>query len=123
MCIRDSRVTKEEALDLPEQTFENRYITLSRSERNLYDRLRRDSYAELADGGTITATTVLTKLLRLQQFTGGFLVEDDAIQPKLVSRGKLDALEAVSYTHLDVYKRQEAHGELPRFPGLEWHHH
>ena len=89
------RVTKEEALDLPEQTFESRYITLSRSERNLYDRLRRDSYAELADGGTITATTVLTKLLRLQQFTGGFLVEDDAIQPKLVSRGKLDALEDI----------------------------
>lgn len=86
------RVTKEEALDLPEQTFENRYITLNSKERNLYDRLRRDSYAELADGGTITATTVLTKLLRLQQFTGGFLVEDDAVKPQLVSRGKLDAL-------------------------------
>ena len=86
------RVTKEEALDLPEQTFENRYITLSKKERDLYDKLRRDSYAELADGGKITATTVLTKLLRLQQFTGGFLVEDDATQPKLVSRGKLDAL-------------------------------
>ena len=86
------RVTKEEALDLPEQTFENRYITLSKKERDLYDRLRRDSYAELADGGRITATTVLTKLLRLQQFTGGFLVEDDATRPQLVSRGKLDAL-------------------------------
>ncbi len=63
------RVTKEEALDLPEQTFENRYITLSKKERDLYDRLRRDSFAELSDGGRITATTVLTKLLRLQQFT------------------------------------------------------
>ena len=89
------RVTKEEALDLPEQTFENRYITLGKKERDLYDRLRRDSYAELADGGTITATTVLTKLLRLQQFTGGFLVEDDADKPRLVSRGKLDALEDI----------------------------
>lgn len=86
------RVTKEEALDLPEQTFENRYITLSKKERDLYDRLRRDSFAELSDGGRITATTVLTKLLRLQQFTGGFLVEDDATRPQLVSRGKLDAL-------------------------------
>lgn len=86
------RVTKEEALDLPEQTFENRYIALSKKERNLYDRLRRDSFAELDGGGTITATTVLTKLLRLQQFTGGFLVEDDAAKPQLVSRGKLDAL-------------------------------
>lgn len=86
------RVTKEEALDLPEQTFENRYITLSKKERTLYDRLRRDSFAELDSGGTITATTVLTRLLRLQQFTGGFLVEDDAAKPQMVSRGKLDAL-------------------------------
>ena len=68
------RVTKEEALDLPEQTFEKRYITLDSKERNIYDQLRRDSFAELENGGTITATTVLTKLLRLQQFTGGFLV-------------------------------------------------
>lgn len=86
------RVTKEEALDLPEQTFENRCITLNKKERNIYDKLRRDSFAELDGGGTITATTVLTKLLRLQQFTGGFLVEDDAAKPQLVSRGKLDAL-------------------------------
>lgn len=89
------RVTKEEALDLPEQTFENRYITLEKKERMIYDRLRRDSYAELEGGGHITATTVLTRLLRLQQFTGGFLVEDDAVKPQLVSRGKLDALEDI----------------------------
>ena len=89
------RVTKDEALDLPEQTFENRYISLSTKERNLYDRIRRDSFAELSDGGTITATTVLTKLLRLQQFTGGFLVEDDAVKPQLVSTGKLDALSDI----------------------------
>lgn len=89
------RVTKDEALDLPEQTFEDRYITLSNKERNLYERLRRDSFAELSDGGTITATTVLTKLLRLQQFTGGFLVEDDATAPQLVSTGKLDALSDI----------------------------
>ncbi len=89
------RVTKDEALDLPEQTFENRYITMSQKERNIYDRLRRDSFAELADGGTVTATTVLTKLLRLQQFTGGFLVEDEATKPQLVSTGKLDALSDI----------------------------
>ena len=89
------RVTKDEALDLPEQTFENRVIPMSKKERGIYDRLRRDGYAELEGSGTITATTVLTKLLRLQQFTGGFLVEDDATRPQLVSRGKLDALEDI----------------------------
>ena len=89
------RVTKDEALDLPEQTFENRYITMSAKERNTYEKIRRDSFAELSDGGTITATTVLTKLLRMQQFTGGFLVEDEATKPQLVSRGKLDALSDI----------------------------
>jgi len=74
------RVTKEEALDLPEQTFENRYIALEKKERMIYDKLRRDSYAELDGGDHITATTVLTRLLRLQQFTGGFLVADDALR-------------------------------------------
>ena len=86
------RVTKEEALDLPEQTFENRYVAFTPKERNIYNRLKRDGFTELTGSGTITATTVLTKLLRLQQFTGGFLVEDEAAQPKQVSAGKLDAL-------------------------------
>lgn len=86
------RVTKDEALDLPEQTFETRRIQFSPKEKSLYERLKKDSYAELDNGGHITATTVLTKLLRLQQLTGGFLVQDEAQKPQLVSRAKLDAL-------------------------------
>ena len=89
------RVTKEEALDLPEQTFLQRYITMSAKEKSLYDRLKRDSFTELENGGQITATTVLTKLLRLQQFTGGFLVADGSEKPELVSKGKLNALEDI----------------------------
>jgi len=41
------RVTKEEALDLPEQTFESRLIPLSKKERDTYNKLRRDSFVEL----------------------------------------------------------------------------
>jgi SNF2 family DNA or RNA helicase len=86
------RVTKEECLDLPEQTFEDRYVTLSKKERAVYDQLRRSSFAELEHGGTITATTVLTKLLRLQQLTGGFLQPDEAARPERSNTAKLDAL-------------------------------
>lgn len=86
------RVTKDEALDLPEQTFEIRKIQFNQKEKNLYERIKKDSYAELDGGGHITATTVLTRLLRLQQLAGGFLVQDDAQKPQLVSRAKLDAL-------------------------------
>lgn len=86
------RVTKDEALDLPEQTFETRKIQFDQKGKNLYERIKKDSYAELDGGGHITATTVLTRLLRLQQLAGGFLVQDDAQKPQLVSRAKLDAL-------------------------------
>ena len=67
------RVTKEEALDLPEQTLLERRITLTPKEKNIYSKIKRESFAELDGGGKVTVTTVLTKLLRLQQFTGGFL--------------------------------------------------
>ncbi len=89
------RVTKEEALDLPEQTFLTQYVSLQGKDKQLYDRIRRDSFAELENGGQITAPTVLTKLLRLQQFTGGFVQADDGVKPEFVFKGKLNALEDI----------------------------
>nr|DAH89372.1 MAG TPA: Chromatin remodeling complex ATPase [Caudoviricetes sp.] len=89
------RVTKEEALDLPEQTFITRNIRMDTKDKNLYDQIRKNSFAELESGGQITAPTVLTKLLRLQQFTGGFIQTDDGNKPELVFRGKLNALEDI----------------------------
>lgn len=86
------RVTKEECLDLPPQTFVDRYVQFSKAERAVYDQLRRSSFAELENGESITATTVLTKLLRLMQLTGGFLQADEAEHPKQANTAKLDAL-------------------------------
>lgn len=89
------RVTKEDALDLPEQTFETRYIQMTPKEKNLYNKIKRESAAELDNGTTISATTVLTKLLRLQQFTGGFVVSDETNKPQQISSGKINALEDI----------------------------
>jgi SNF2 family DNA or RNA helicase len=91
------RATKAEAIDLPEQTFETRMFEMDPKERDLYDQVRIQSCAELMDGGSITATTVLTKLLRLRQITGGFLVRDggDPDKPEQVSTMKLDALKDI----------------------------
>ena len=89
------RITKEEAIDLPEQTFEVRHIQMDKKLADLYQRIKRDSYAEIETGGQITATTVLTKLLRLQQLAGGFLVTDDATKPQLVSTAKLETLSDI----------------------------
>lgn len=91
------RVTKNEALGLPEQTFLERRIIMSAKEKNIYDRIKHESFTELDGEGqvTVTTTTVLTKLLRLQQLTGGFLIADGQDKAELVSKGKLNALEEI----------------------------
>lgn len=99
------RVTKAEALDLPEQTFENRYIQLEPPVRRLYDQIKRESYAELETGDSITAGTVLTKLLRLQQLTGGFLRTDESEQPKEIHTQKLQALMEIVEDCVDAQQK------------------
>lgn len=85
------RVTKAECLDLPEKTFETREVALEDSAANLYQRIKKNAVAELEGGESVTASIVLTRLLRLQQITGGFVTDDDGTTTK-VSSAKLDAV-------------------------------
>lgn len=86
------RVTKEECLDLPQQTFINRYVQFTDAEQAIYEQLRKSSFLELETGENVTATTILTMYLRLMQLTGGFLTADESTRPKQVNTTKLDAL-------------------------------
>lgn len=87
------RVTKEECLDLPDQLDTRRLVSLEDDAKKLYDRIAKEMVAEVEEGGAeITTQNVLTKLLRLQQITGGF-VRDDEGEDHPVSTAKLRALE------------------------------
>lgn len=86
------RVTKEECLDLPQQTFINRYVQFTDAEQAIYEQLRKSSFLELETGENVTATTILTMYLRLMQLTGGFLTADESTRPKQVNTAKLDAM-------------------------------
>jgi len=79
------RATKAECLDLPETTDIIRYVELEVSAVKLYRELVKDSFTEL-NGQEISATNILTRLLRLSQLTGGFL------ESQSVSKAKLNAL-------------------------------
>ncbi len=87
------RVTKAEALDLPDITEETRYVELEPKAMKLYRELAKESYAEM-ERGEITASNVLTKILRLSQVTGGFVGDDDKSM-HAVSTAKMDALEDI----------------------------
>lgn len=87
------RVTKAEALDLPDITEETRYVELETKAMKLYRELAKESYAEM-ERGEITASNVLTKILRLSQVTGGFVGDDDK-SVHAVSTVKMEALEDI----------------------------
>lgn len=84
------RATKAECLDLPEITDIVRYVDLETGARTVYRDLVKDSWAAL-EKSEVTATNVLTRLLRLSQLTGGFLRDDEGCV-RQVSSAKLDAL-------------------------------
>ena len=85
------RVTKAECLDLPETTDVIQRVDLEPDAQRLYRQLVKDSYAEISRD-TVTATNVLTRLLRLMQLTGGFLSGDENPGAEQVSMAKLNAL-------------------------------
>jgi len=71
------RLLKTECLDLPEKIFEYRYFDLTRKQRSLYEELKEDAIAEIGDDQYVSAPIALTKLLRLQQLTSNFVVDED----------------------------------------------
>ena len=98
------RITKKEALDLPEQVDVIRTIELEPSARQTYTKVERDSYAELQHGEIVT-TNVLTKLLRLSQITGGFVKDEFNEFVEQVSEAKLEALKEIVEECVDAGKK------------------
>lgn len=97
------RVTKKEALDLPETTNQTLYCDLEPSAAKVYKQVAKESIAEL-EKSTITANNVLTRALRLSQITGGF-VKDEAGSILHVSQNKLKLLEETVSDLIDAGKK------------------
>ena len=99
------RVTKAEALDLPDTIDEIRPVALEDKAQKLYKAFVKESYMELSKG-EVTATNILTRLLRLQQITGGFIRPDEESERyEQISSSKLDALEDIIDTAISENKK------------------
>jgi SNF2 family DNA or RNA helicase len=85
------RVKASDVLDLPEKIHETRTFQLSARARRVYDELEKEFTAWVEAGREITTTNALTRLLRLQQITSGFVV-DDARTITEIDVGKRDLL-------------------------------
>src|SRR6185312_8422667 len=67
------RVTKDEALDLPEEVSQTLYTELEPAAKRLYKEMAEESILKLSESDMVTAPIVLTQILRLQQIAGGFI--------------------------------------------------
>lgn len=73
------RVLTEDVLDLPPKQDIVKYCQLSPYAKKVYQELEKDFVAEVGDG-TVTASNAMTRLLRLQQLTSGYLRQDRDIE-------------------------------------------
>ena len=87
------RVESKDVLDLPPETDLVRTTELEPKARRIYSDLVDDLLSAL-DDGTVTASNVLVRMLRLQQVTGGSLKTDDGLWAE-VSEAKAKLLADV----------------------------
>ena len=85
------RVTKEDALDLPEKIYTIRHVSLTDEQLRHYMSLKNAAIALLDDGELVSAPAVMTQLLRLQQVLCGHLMTDDGELVEFKTK-RIDAL-------------------------------
>lgn len=73
------RVLAEDVQDLPETMDLIRPVTISAAARKVYEQIDEDFVASV-DAGQVTVTNALTRLLRLQQVTSGFITLDRDVE-------------------------------------------
>ncbi len=91
-------ITKAECLDLPAKVYETAMVELPEEQRRVYEDLRERCVAELSDGSVVTASIVLTKILRLQQVLCGYVPNEDGALVRVAERRVERLLEVVEET-------------------------
>ncbi len=74
------RITKEECLDLPPKIYDERIVEMTEEQKRLYRELKKELFVEVKDGKIVHLKNAMTKLVRLQQITSGYIPDDDGVK-------------------------------------------
>lgn len=87
------RKLKEDVLDLPPKLYKRYTFDLNEEQKRLYDELENDFMAWI-EGNLVTAPLVITRLLRFQQITSGYIPHDsgDPVFPLGSNNPRLELL-------------------------------
>lgn len=89
--IKAMRVTKDEALDLPDEIEQIIEVGMTKEQARMYEEMR-DDFITFIEDEACTATLALTKALRLQQIASGFVKLENGNQVKIKNTPRQDAL-------------------------------
>lgn len=85
------RITRAECGDMPPKVYATRSVPLTDEQHHYYDRVLDEISIEM-EHGTLTVQNQLSRLLRLQQITGGFMPQDGGSPPLPLSNDRPDAM-------------------------------
>jgi hypothetical protein len=86
------RIRLEDIVDLP-VTWQPRHVELTDQQRRAYESLKKNAFAELEDGGLITAQLVIVQMLRLHQLLMGYTRDSDGVLREVPERRTQALLE------------------------------
>ena len=85
------RVLKEDCLDLPEKIYTKRQVDLMPEQKKAYKEMKEYALTLFEDGSVLTASTVMTQLLRLHQISCGHLIMEDG-ETKIFKNNRITEL-------------------------------
>ena len=92
------RVLKKDCLDLPDKVYVRREIEMSPEQKKVYGELKRYAISQLSMEDTVSATTVITQLIRLQQVACGFVNTDEGITQEIKNTRMDELLQILEET-------------------------
>jgi SNF2 family DNA or RNA helicase len=82
---------KEDAIDIPEQVYETRYVYMDEVQQKAYEMMKKENILEFKDSITLAANE-LAKIMKLRQVTSGWTINTKGI-PVFISDTKVNALK------------------------------
>ena len=92
------RVLKKDCLDLPDKTYTVRSVDLTKEQQRIYKELKDYAMADLEALETVTTTSVITQILRLQQVLCGFTRTDSGEIIEIPSNRLTELMSALEET-------------------------
>lgn len=93
------RVLKEDCLDLDPKTYLTRDVELTKEQRRIYKELKEYATAELTQTSYVTATSVITQIMRLHQVVCGHTRSDEEGVLHDIESNRVDAVLDVLEEH------------------------